>query len=67
VVSLNSIKAQPGKESWNWEFDFYCSLNFSSGIPVSGTSVINTQEGSASISDKSTGQLLFYTDGTYAW
>jgi gliding motility-associated-like protein len=60
---LNISKAQPGKEAWHWQFGVKCALDFSSGIPVADTSAINTLEGSASVSDPATGQLLFYTDG----
>jgi gliding motility-associated-like protein len=60
---FNISRAQPGKEAWHWQFGVKCALDFSSGVPVAGTSVINTLEGSASVSDPNTGQLLFYTDG----
>jgi gliding motility-associated-like protein len=67
-LNINLSKAQlPGKEAWHWQFGDSCALDFSSGIPVASRSSINTTEGCASISDATTGQLLFYTDGTYAW
>ena len=62
-----TAQAQLGKEAWHWQFGNKCSLDFSSGVPIVGTSAINTVEGSASVSDPNTGQLLFYTDGTTAW
>jgi gliding motility-associated-like protein len=62
-----SLKAQPGKESWHWAFGDSCALDFSSGVPVAGKSNLDVVEGTASISDKNTGQLLFYTDGTTVW
>lgn len=67
LLSINSLKAQLGKEAWHWQFGDSCSIDFSSGSPVTGTSAINTKEGCTSISNPSTGQLLFYTDGTKAW
>ena len=69
IISLFYItaKAQLGKEAWHWQFGEGVSLDFSSGVPVVGNSAINTREGSASISDPNTGQLLFYTDGTYVY
>ncbi len=68
IFSLTiSLYAQPGKESWHWAFGSAVGLDFSSGSPVAVIDSINTQEGSASISDSNTGQLLFYTDGTHIW
>jgi gliding motility-associated-like protein len=64
---LITAKAQLGKEAWHWQFGQNCSLDFSTGVPVIGTSAINQWEGTASISDKNTGQLLFYTDGKQIW
>ena len=61
------VNAQLGKEAWHWQFGDSCALDFSSGTPVAGKSSINTIEGSASISNPNTGQLLFYTDGTKVW
>ena len=62
-----TTKAQLGKEAWNWQFGHGAALNFSSGSPVVSSSAIYTQEGSASISDVNTGQLLFYSDGITVW
>jgi hypothetical protein len=47
-----------------WRFGQGAGLDFNSGSPVavSGT-MIYTNEGSASIADAATGDLLFYTDG----
>jgi len=66
LVCLN-LNAQLGKEAWHWNFGQNCSLDFSSGTPVVGVSVISTDEGCASLSDPNTGQLLFYTDGVSVW
>jgi gliding motility-associated-like protein len=67
LLNIHVVKAQPGKEAWHWQFGNNLSLDFSSGVPVPGTSAIHAHEGSASVSDPNTGQLLFYTDGDSAW
>ncbi len=57
--------AQPS--SWNWYFGNNSAVNFSTGSPVAVAGcAMNTNEGSASISDAS-GNLLFYTDGITVW
>ncbi len=58
-----TTKAQPGKEAWHWNFGYHASLDFSSGTPVVGTCSIDSKDGGASVSDATTGALLFYTDG----
>lgn len=53
--------------NWNWVFGKNGGLNFASGTPVPFFApTINTPEGTASISDTS-GNLLFFTDGTQVW
>lgn len=51
-------------ENDHWYFGVNAVIDFSSGLPV-GTNIgaLSTQEGCATISN-STGQLLFYTDGS---
>ncbi len=52
----------------NWIFGYGASVNFSGPIPVgSSNASINSNESTASVSDPSTGQLLFYTDGLKVW
>jgi gliding motility-associated-like protein len=52
----------------NWIFGYGVSVNFSGPIPVgSSNASINSNESTASVSDPSTGQLLFYTDGLKVW
>jgi gliding motility-associated-like protein len=52
----------------NWIFGYGARVNFSSPIPVgSSNAAINSNESTASVSDPSTGQLLFYTDGRKVW
>lgn len=56
------------KEHAMWYFGHRAALDFNSGtpVPVTGSS-LSTTEGSASIADRRTGQLLFYTDGDTVW
>ena len=51
-----------------WYFGKNAGLDFNSGSPVALTgSQLNTLEGCLTISDKNTGQLLFYSDGIKVW
>lgn len=52
------------KEANIWYFGDYAGLDFNSGsaVPLSNGQ-LSTNEGCASICDKTTGQILFYTDG----
>ncbi|MFM2048951.1 MAG: hypothetical protein RI955_1499, partial [Bacteroidota bacterium] len=50
-----------------WCFGSHCGLDFNTNPPAIFTNSINAIEGCASISDKITGQLLFYTDGGSVW
>ena len=51
-----------------WCFGDSAEISFSSGAPVSVFGcALNTTEGTATICDSATGQLLFYTDGTNVW
>lgn len=67
ILPFYLVKAQPGKEAWHWEFGNNFSLDFSSGVPITGTCGIGALEGTASISDANTGQLLFYTNGNLVY
>lgn len=67
LLAAKLAQAQPGVESANWVFGYGGGLSFSSGQPVTNVHSLGTPEGSASISDPNTGQLLFYTDGSYVW
>jgi len=65
VNFFNTSFAQ--QELMKWYFGEYCSLDFSSGSPLTfGTSSMNKDEGCASISDAN-GNLLFYTSGIQVW
>ncbi len=62
VSAIHSSYAQ--NESNFWYFGSAAALDFSGANPVAvAGSAMSTSEGCASISDKTTGQLLFYTDG----
>lgn len=56
------------RDAANWYFGNFAGLDFNSGVPqVLTDSSLDTIEGCSSISDKDTGQLLFYTEGTTIW
>lgn len=52
----------------NWYFGNRASISFSSGSAVpANTSQMTSLEGCASVSDRATGDLLFYTNGLQIW
>ena len=56
------------KEFNIWYFGDHAGLDFSSGNPVALTNgQLSTVEGCATVSDKNSGTLLFYTDGVTVW
>lgn len=55
------------KEAFNWVFGYQCGFNFNDGAPATFSSKIKSNGGGAVISDKITGELLFYTDGRNFW
>ncbi len=62
-VCTPTLDAQP-RSAWNWYFGQNAGLTFSNGTaqPLADGRMV-TNEGCASISDPTTGELLFYTDG----
>jgi hypothetical protein len=64
------LLAQPtrGRVAWNWYFGWGIGLSFASTPPakLEGSS-LTTLDGSATVSDPRTGNLLFYTDGRDIW
>jgi hypothetical protein len=56
------------KEATHWFFGFKAGLRFdeTSATPVFSSSIV-TQDGCAVISDKATGELLFYSNGRNVW
>lgn len=56
------------KEINNWYFGNHAGVSFNTGSPVPvSDGKLNSIEGCAVMSDKNTGKLLFYTDGTKIW
>lgn len=55
------------KQNSNWCFGNKAGINFNSGTPTSFSSAINCGEGSATVSNRNTGALLFYSDGVRIW
>ncbi len=66
---LFSFSGLSGQNQFNiWVFGNGAGINFNGGPPVVyNGSVVNTTEGTASICDSTTGNLLFYTDGGTVW
>ncbi len=63
-----SLISNAQNETNVWYFGYGAGLDFNSGTPVPLTNgVIGTNEGCASIADRTTGVLLFYTDGSTIW
>jgi gliding motility-associated-like protein len=50
-----------------WTFGKNLGLDFSSGAPVPFQSASASHEGNASVADRATGALLFYSDGATCW
>lgn len=57
------------RENWTWHFGHGAALEFSGGSSPSAlsNSSMRTFEGAASISDRFTGRVLFYTNGLTIW
>ncbi|MBX0332584.1 T9SS type A sorting domain-containing protein [Pontibacter sp. HSC-14F20] len=68
LLSLLSLQAAAQQEAVNWYFGNRAGLDFSSGqaAPLPGGALI-TESASAVMSDRETGQLLFYTNGRNFW
>src|SRR5665213_1692205 len=68
ILFLFSLPVIAQPLSNNWYFGANAAVTFTSGSPVAVSgSAINTFEGCATISDATTGNLLFYTDGITVW
>jgi gliding motility-associated-like protein len=62
----NSLFAQ--KEGNIWYFGKKAGLDFNTNPPsILNNGMLDTEEGCLSIADKTTGQLLFYSDGSLIW
>ena len=55
------------KEANHWVIGEYAGLDFNPGEPVVFSSQVNTRFSPVSISDRTTGELLFYSDGLTLW
>ena len=67
-VLLLPLHATAQHEGDNWVFGWNAGLRFKPGGAFSYFSGSqNTREGISCISDKNTGDLLFYTDGIQVW
>ncbi len=68
LYCLTVFSASAQKEANHWYFGDHADISFQTSLPAPrGDGQINTREGCASISDKITGALLFYTDGVKVW
>jgi gliding motility-associated-like protein len=56
------------KQNNNWCFSRHCGIDFNPSTPTGFTSACNANEGgAATVSSRTTGKLLFYTDGVKIW
>lgn len=56
------------RDAANWYFGSFAGLDFNSGTPVAiDDGALDTTEGCSAISNKDTGDILFYTEGTTVW
>lgn len=68
LIVLQQAAGYAQKEATNWYFGNRLAINFESGCPTHFTAgEMVTFGGSAVMSDKETGQLLFYTNGRTIW
>ncbi len=69
IVLLCCIhSAQSQRQDYNWHFGAGAGISWSSGTPtVVNSTFMSSNEGCAAISERSTGKLLFYTNGRYVW
>jgi gliding motility-associated-like protein len=66
TVCIYQVTAQ--KQNNQWRFGFNAGIDFNTTPPAYvSVPTISTSEGSASVADRNTGALLFYTDGVTVW
>lgn len=67
-LGFTSFRLSSQNQNNQWRFGLNGAVDFNTTPPTSpaGTA-LQTPEGSASIADRSTGELLFYTDGLTVW
>jgi gliding motility-associated-like protein len=68
LINLNALTVFAQKQNNQWRFGNAGAIDFNT-LPPSFVNdcVIATPEGSASVADRLTGALLFYTDGVTVW
>ena len=68
ILTFISFSCFGQKQNTQWRFGNGGGINFNTNPPsnIAGA-VITTSEGSASVADRNTGALLFYTDGVTVW
>lgn len=68
LLLLISLHTHAQKEATNWYFGNRTGLSFSNGLPKPLTDgAVTTESATAVISDRKTGELLFYTNGRNIW
>jgi hypothetical protein len=74
LITANVSAQYNTPQNYNWVFGTRAGVSFTSGAPVNISSTIagaptpiDQYEGSASVSNPTTGALQFYTDGTSIW
>ncbi len=68
VLTIKSSFVVGQKQNNHWRFGNSGGIDFNTVPPsFSSGAVLSTGEGSASIADRNTGKLLFYTDGVTVW
>lgn len=67
AISTFALSQSQVHKNW-WYMGLGAGCNFNSGSPVAVTNgLTNVNEGTVAMSDKTTGALLFYTDGMTIW
>ena len=67
-LCISTVPSFAQKENNNWYFGDKAGLSFNTEPPTAlGDGLLNSDEGCASISDKFSGELFFYTDGSTVW
>ena len=68
ILLLSSLAASAQREANTWYFGEQVGFDFSAGVPKPLlNSRMTTYYASATISDKQTGQVLFYSNGEQVW
>lgn len=67
LVCVVGFTSYGQKQNNNWCFGASGYINFNTSPPSTSVSLISAVEGCAVVSDRHTGDLLFYTEGTRIW